>query len=73
MVPRGCSTEDRIDGDPGSLLHTGPRWGRGSPRTGIAKEEGQVQAEVRRSPRWVAAEAKRCSWGPRGVGVVENV
>lgn len=27
-VPRECSAE-RIDGDPGSLVHCRPRWGRG--------------------------------------------
>lgn len=39
-----------------------------------------MQAEARRSPRWVAAEAVRCSWnrgdpeaGPLGAEVLEMV
>lgn len=86
-VPRGCSAEERVDGwswDPGVTSAYQTPVGEGSPRTSIAwkrrreEEEGQVQAEVRRSPRWVEAEARRCSWslrgsrgGLRGTGVLE--
>lgn len=46
----------------GHLCTVDPGGGGVSKDKHCQEEEGQVQAEVRRSPRWVAAEARRCSW-----------